>query len=52
MQRKIGFDEAYDMLEQLEKSEDLITWTNAGDAVQWMVPVGASNQFFRVRAEP
>ena len=37
---------------QLEQSDDLITWTNAGDAVHWTMGVETNVQFFRVRAEP
>jgi hypothetical protein len=35
---------------QLEKSADLVTWTNAGDVVEWVLPVDGSKQFFRVRS--
>ncbi|QHI69520.1 PIG-L deacetylase family protein [Tichowtungia aerotolerans] len=35
---------------QLEKSEDLITWTNAGDTVIWSIPVNTNNAFYRVRS--
>jgi len=35
---------------QLEQSEDLDSWTNAGDAVEWILPVGSEKQFFRVRS--
>lgn len=37
---------------QLEQSEDLQTWTNAGDYVEWILPVDTNKQFFRVRSEP
>lgn len=36
---------------QLLKSDDLTTWTNAGDAVEWSVPSG-DKEFYKVRAEP
>jgi hypothetical protein len=36
---------------QLKKSDDLITWTNAGDVVEWVIPVGDEKQYFRVRSE-
>jgi hypothetical protein len=36
---------------QLEQSEDLQSWTNAGDAVEWILPVGSEKKFFRVRSE-
>ncbi len=36
---------------QLEESDDLDTWTNAGDAVEWVWPVDGEKKFFRVRAE-
>jgi hypothetical protein len=35
---------------QLEQSEDLQSWTNAGAAVEWILPVGSEKQFFRVRS--
>ncbi|MBN2161594.1 MAG: hypothetical protein JXR25_12515 [Pontiellaceae bacterium] len=35
---------------QLEKSDDLTTWTNAGDAVEWTIPVDGDVQYFRVRS--
>ncbi len=37
---------------QLKKSEDLATWTNAGSAIEWVMPVEANQQFFRVIALP
>ncbi|QHI68109.1 InlB B-repeat-containing protein [Tichowtungia aerotolerans] len=37
---------------QVEKSEDLVTWTNAGDVVEWTLPVGGEKQFLRVRSAP
>lgn len=37
---------------QLEQSEDLVIWTNASDAVEWILPVDATKQFFRVRSGP
>jgi len=36
---------------QLEQSEDLQSWTNAGNAVEWVLPVGSEKKFFRVRSE-
>ncbi len=36
---------------QLMKSDDLVSWTNAGDAVEWSIPAG-DKEFFKVRAEP
>ncbi len=41
-----------DLSLQLMKTDDLITWTNAGPAVEWSIPVATNQQFFRVRAEP
>lgn len=35
---------------QVEQSEDLVTWTNAGDAVEWTMPVGDEKAFLRVRS--
>ncbi len=35
---------------QLEMSEDLVTWTNAGDTVEWIIPVDGDQQYFRVRS--
>lgn len=35
---------------QVEKSEDLVTWTNAGDVLEWTLPVGGEKQFLRVRS--
>jgi len=35
---------------QLEKSKDLITWTNAGDEMIWSRPVETNKMFFRVRS--
>jgi len=35
---------------QLEKSDDLITWTNAGEAVEWIWPVDGNKKFFRIRS--
>lgn len=37
---------------QLEQSEDLQSWANAGDALEWTVPVNSEKRFFRVRTEP
>ena len=37
---------------QLEQSDDLSNWTNAGDAVEWIQPVDAEKQYFRIRATP
>ncbi len=36
---------------QLEESDNLVTWTNAGDAVEWIWPVDGEKKFFRVRSE-
>lgn len=36
---------------QLEKSENLVVWTNAGDMVIWSIPVDSSNVFYRVRSD-
>ena len=36
---------------QLESSGNLLVWTNAGEAVEWNLPVGGEKRFFRVRAE-
>lgn len=38
---------------QLEQTDDLTTysWTNAGDAVEWVLSVDTNKQFFRVRSE-
>lgn len=35
---------------QLEKSEDLVTWTNAGEAVEWSIPASAETGFYRVKS--
>ncbi len=35
---------------QLEQSDDLTTWTNAGDAVIWSIPVDTNKAFYRVRS--
>ena len=35
---------------QLEESDDLVSWTNAGDAVEWIWPVDGNKKFFRVRS--
>ena len=35
---------------QLEESDDLIIWTNAGDEVIWDIPVDADKSFYRVRS--
>ncbi len=35
----------------LEKSEDLVIWTNSGNAVEWNLSVDGNKQFFRVRSE-
>ncbi len=39
---------------QLENTEDLTlnNWTNAGDAVEWALPLGEEKEFFRVRSAP
>ncbi len=36
---------------QIEQSDDLSTWTNAGDAVEWSLPVSGEKKFFRIRAQ-
>jgi hypothetical protein len=36
---------------QLMKSDDLVTWTNAGGAVEWSMPAG-DKEFYKVRSEP
>ena len=36
---------------QLEKSDDMESWTDAGDAVIWQIPIDGSKQFFRVRSQ-
>ena len=36
---------------QLMKSTDLVTWTNAGNAVEWSMTAG-EKEFYKVRAEP
>jgi len=35
---------------QLEKSDDLQSWTNAGNAVEWSIPLDGNKKFFRVRS--
>jgi hypothetical protein len=35
---------------QLEQSDDLVTWTNAGEAVEWIMPVDGDKKFLRVRS--
>lgn len=35
---------------QLECSDDLQSWTNAGEAIEWQMPVGDEKKFFRVRS--
>ncbi len=35
---------------QLEQSEDLQVWTNAGAAVEWVLPVDGDKKFYRVRS--
>lgn len=37
---------------QMEKSDDLVTWTNAGDAVEWTMNVDGDKKFLRVRSAP
>ena len=39
---------------QLEQAVDLVndSWTNSGDAVEWVLPVDPDKQFFRVRSSP
>ncbi len=36
---------------QMMESNDLMTWTNAGDFVDWSMPA-TNKSFFRVRAKP
>ena len=36
---------------QIQESEDLVIWTNAGGSVQWNMPVSSEKKFFRIRAE-
>ena len=35
---------------QLESSDNLITWTNAGGVIHWDMPVNSGSRFFRVRS--
>ena len=35
---------------QLEQSEDLATWSNAAERVEWSIPVDGEKRFFRVKA--
>ncbi len=35
---------------QLESSEDLVSWTNAGQVVEWSLEVDGEKKFFRVRS--
>ncbi len=35
---------------QLQQSEDLQSWTNAGDAKEWVLPVDGAKKFYRIRA--
>lgn len=35
---------------QMEQSEDLITWTNAGSVVEWTMTVDGEKKFLRVRS--
>jgi hypothetical protein len=44
------FDGTATMNLQLEESEDLITWTNAGPPEVWNWPVDGAKKFFRVRS--
>lgn len=37
---------------QLEQSFDLKTWIDAGDVVDWVLPMDTNTLFIRVRAEP
>jgi hypothetical protein len=34
---------------QLEHSSDMQTWTNSGEAVEWIVPACGSNGFYRTK---
>lgn len=36
----------------LQQTDDLVTWTNAGEVVEWTIPADAPVQFLRVRANP
>ena len=35
---------------QLECSDDLVIWTNAGDVVEWSVPASSGAEFYRIRS--
>lgn len=35
---------------QMEQSDDLQVWTNAGEAVEWTMPVSGEKKFLRVRS--
>ena len=35
---------------QVEQSNDLQSWTNAGDTVEWSLPLDGNKKFFRVKA--
>lgn len=35
----------------LEKSLDMLSWTNSGHEVEWLVPIDSSNQFYRAKLE-
>jgi hypothetical protein len=37
---------------QVEKSEDLVTWTNAGEMLEWTLDVDSEKKFLRVRSAP
>jgi parallel beta-helix repeat protein len=37
---------------QLEQSEDLQMWTNAGEIVEWTLPVDADTKFLRIKSAP
>ncbi len=37
---------------QLEQADELGTWTNAGEKVEWQLSVDEAKKFFRVRANP
>lgn len=50
----IGGDVSNGVIElsvQLWQSEDLSTWTNAGDEMLWQLPVDAEKKFYRIRVE-
>jgi len=36
---------------QLEQTENLQAWTNAGESVEWSLPISENKKYFRVQAE-